>query len=121
MDLPFILAWAAQAAFYAALLTLAWLASELGRSLDGALETCEMLERNLKEEQRQHMAYRRLFAPPKDWGDDRAVTVLYRPGKGVSYATGRDLALRGFTPAPEESGEHPRVSEPPPLPRKRRG
>ena len=117
----FLLAWATSAAFWAALLTLVRLTIQLNRSLDGALTTCEQLELNLTEEQRQHRGFRKLFGPPKDWEDDRAVTVLWRPGKGVSYATGRDLALRGFTPKPpEESGEHLRVSEPPPLPERRR-
>ncbi len=106
---------------WAALFSCALKAYELGRSLDGALETCERLELNLTEEQRQHRAYKKLFGPPKDWSDDRAVTVLYKTGQGLSYATGADLAARGLVKAPEESGEHARVPDPPPLPQRRRG
>lgn len=119
-----LLAWALSSALWAALLTLPVVASvarQRGRLLDGALATCETLELNLKAEQRQYTAYRKLFGPPKDWADDRAVTVLYKTGQGLSYATGGDLARLGVVVKPsEESGEHRRFPTVPPLPPARR-
>jgi hypothetical protein len=120
VDSRFAVAWALCSAFWAALLTLARRARERGALLDGALQTCEQLERNLANEASQYAAYRKLFGPPKDWSDTRAVTVLYRTGQGLSYATGGDLARRGLLP-PEESGEHRRYPDLPPPPKARRG
>jgi hypothetical protein len=124
VDHAFALAWALCSAPWAALLTLAAVALDIQRSLDGSLETCEQLEANLASEQRQFKAYRKHFGPVRDWADDRALTVVYREGQGVSYATGRDLAIRGLTPATSEDSGYQvkRASVPPPPPtRQRRG
>ncbi len=106
MDTRFAIAWALSSSLWAGLLTLVYVARYW-------LVAGELLREALAEERRQYSSYRRLFAPPSDWSDSRAITVLYREGKGLSYATGMDLAKRGFTPA-QISPE--RASEPPPLP-----
>jgi len=95
VDLELALRWLLTSSLWGWALGSAYAAYARGRLLS-------MARVSLEFERSQYAAYRKLFGPPKDWSDDRAVTVVYRTGRRLSYATGRDLAIRGFR-TPEDT------------------